>query len=58
MGTGGGATFGPELPLAEAVVMVVVVDLIRLGPPVGCGCLGQAVVVAVDVGSHERLPWD
>ena len=53
-----GTTIGPVLPLAEAVVMVVVVDLIRLGPPVGCGFLGQSVLVAVDAGSHERLPWD
>ena len=56
MGTGEGATFGPELPLSEAVVMVVVVDLMRLGFPVGCGFLGQSVLVAVDAGSHERLP--
>ena len=37
--TGKGATFGPELPLAEAVVTVAVVDLICLGSPVGCGFL-------------------
>ena len=58
MGIREGATFGLGLPLAEAVVMVVMVDLVHLGPPGGCGFLGQAVVVAVDVGSHERLPWD
>ena len=57
MDTGEGATFGSELPLAEAVVMVAVADLLYLGPPVGCGFLGQSVLVAVDVGSHERLPW-
>ena len=39
--TGEGATFGPELPLAEAVVTVAVVDLIRLDPPLGCGFLGS-----------------
>ena len=46
--------------MAEAVVMVVmVVGQVRLGLPGGCGLLGQAVAVAVavDVGSHERLPW-
>ena len=58
MGTGEGATFGPELPLAEAVVMVAVADLMRLGPPVGCGFLGQSVLVVVEAGSHGRLPWD
>ena len=57
MGTGEGATFGPELSLSGAVVMVVVVDRMRLGFPVGCGFLGQSVLVAVDAGSHERLPW-
>ena len=51
--TGEGATFGPELPLAEAVVTVA--D--RMEPPVACGFLGQSVLVAVDDGSHERLPW-
>ena len=55
--TGEGATFGPELPLAEAVVTVAVADRIRLDPPVGCGFLGQSVLVAVGDGSHERLPW-
>ena len=40
MDTGEGATFGPELPLAEAVVTVAVADRIRLDPPVGCGFLG------------------
>ena len=55
--TGKGATFGPELPLAEVVVTVAVVDLIRLDPPLGCGFLGQSVLVAVDDGSHVRLPW-
>ena len=34
--TGKGATFSPELPLAEAVVTVA--D--RMEPPVGCGFLG------------------
>ena len=58
MGICEGTTFGLERPLAEAVVMVVMVDLVPLGPPGGCGFLGQAVVVTVDVGSHERLPWD
>ena len=57
MDTGEGATFGPELPLAEAVVTVAVAGLTRLDPPVGCGFLGQSVLVAVDDGSHERLPW-
>ena len=56
MGIREGATFGPELPLAEAVVTVAVADLMHLGPPVGCGFLGQSVLVAVDAGSHERLP--
>ena len=55
--TGEGATFGPELPLAEAVVTVAVAGLTHLDPPVGCGFLGQSVLVAVDDGSHERLPW-
>ena len=58
MGICEGATFGLELPLAEAMVRGVTVDLVPLGPPGGCGFLGQAVVVTVDVGSHERLPWD
>ena len=58
MGIREGATFGLGLPLAEAVVMVVMVDRVHLGLPWGCGFLGQSVVVAVDVGSHERLPWD
>ena len=53
VGTGKGATFGLELPLAEAVVTVA--D--RMEPPVGCGFLGQSVLVAVGDGSHERLPW-
>ena len=53
MDTGEGATFGPELPLSEAVVTVA--D--RREPSVGCGFLGQSVLVAVDDGSHERLPW-
>ena len=52
-----GATCGLGLLLAEAVVMVVVVSQVRLGLPGCCGLLGQAVVMAVDVGSHERLPW-
>ena len=55
--TGEGATFGPELLLAEAVVTVAVADRIRLGPPVGCRFLGQSVLVVVDDGSHERLSW-
>ena len=55
--TGEGATFGPELPLAEAVVTVAVAGLTRVDPPVGCRFLGQSVLVAVDDGSHERLPW-
>ena len=55
--TGKGATFSPELPLAEAVVTVAVAGLTRLDPPVGCGFLGQSVLVAVNDGSHERLPW-
>ena len=54
--TGEGATFGPELPLAGAVVTVAMADLTRLDPPVGCGFLGQSVLVAVDDGPHERLP--
>ena len=58
MGIREGATFGLGLPLAEAVVMVVMVDQVHLGLPGICGLFGQAVVVAVDVGSHERLPWD
>ena len=58
MGIRKGATFGHGLSLAEAVVMVVMVDRVHLGLPGGCGFLGQAVVVAVDVGSHKRLPWD
>ena len=57
MGIREGATCGLGLPLAEAVVMVVMVDQVHLGLPGGCGLLGQAVVVAVDVGSYERLPW-
>ena len=48
VGTGEGATFGPELPLAEAVVTVA--D--RMEPPVGCGFLGQSVLVAVYEGLH------
>ena len=55
--TGEGATVGPELPLAEAVVTVAVAGLTRLDPLVDCGFLGQSVLVAVDDGSHERLPW-
>ena len=58
MGIREGATCGLGLPFAEAVVMVVMVDLVHLGPPGGCGFLWQAVVMTVDVGSHERLPWD
>ena len=58
MGIREGATFGLGLPLAEAVVMVLMVDQVHLGLPGGCGFLGQLVVVAVDVGSHEWLPWD
>ena len=58
MGIREGATFGLGLPLAETVVMVVMADRVHLGLPGGCGFLGQAVVVAVDVGSHGRLPWD
>ena len=38
--TGEGATFCPELPLAEAVVTVAVAGLTRLDPPVDCGFLG------------------
>ena len=57
MGIREGATCGLGLPLAEAVVMVVMVGQVRLGLP-GCGVLlGQAVVMAVDGGSRERLPW-
>ena len=52
-----GATFGSDLPLAEAVVMVAVADLTRLDPSLGCAFLGPSVLVAVDDGSHERLPW-
>ena len=57
MGIREGATCGLGLPLAGAVVMAVMVGQVRLGLPEGCGLLEQAVVVAVDVGSHERLPW-
>ena len=57
MGIREGATCGLGLPLTGAVVMVVMVGQVRLGLPGGCGLLGQAVVVAVDVGSHERLSW-
>ena len=58
MGIREGATCGLGLPLAEAVVMVAMVDRVHLGLPWGCGFLGQSVVVARDFGSHERLPWD
>ena len=52
-----GATCGLGLLLAEAVVMVVVVSQVRLGLP-GCSVLlGQVVVMAVDGGFRERLPW-
>ena len=56
MDTGEGATFGPDLPLAEAVVTVAVADLTRMKPPVCWGFLGQSVLVAVYEGSHGRLP--
>ena len=52
-----GATCGLGLPLAEAVVNVVIMGQVRLGLPGCCRLLGQAVVMAVDGGSHERLPW-
>ena len=45
--TGEGAIFGSELPLT---------DLTRMEPPLGCGFLGQSVLVAVYEGSHGRLP--
>ena len=54
--TGDGAIFGPDLPLAEAVVMVAVADLTRMEPPLCWGFLGQSVLVAVYEGSHGRLP--
>ena len=56
MGTGEGAIFWPELPLAEAVVTVAVADLTRMIPPLCWGFLGQSVLVAVYEGSHGRLP--
>ena len=56
MDTGEGATFSPDLPLAEAVVMVAVADLTRMEPPVYWGFLGQSVLVAVYEGSHGWLP--
>ena len=56
MGSGEGATVGPDLPLAEAVVTVAVADLTRMEPPVCWGFLGQSVLVAVYEGSHGRLP--
>ena len=57
MGTGEGATVGPDLPLAEAVVTIVVADLTRMEPPVCWGFFGQSLLVAVYDGSQERLPW-
>ena len=53
--TGEGATFGPDLPLAEAVVMVAVADLTRMGPP-ACWFFGQSALVAEYGGSHVRRP--
>ena len=55
--TGEGTIFGSELPLAEVVVTVAVANLPRVDPPLGCGFLRPSVLVAVDDGSHERLPW-
>ena len=54
--TGEGATFGPDLPSAEAVVTVAVADLSRVEPPVCWGFLWQSVLVAVYEGSHGWLP--
>ena len=45
---GEGAIFGPKFRLA---------DLTRMEPPLGCGFLGQSVLVVVYDGSHERLPY-
>ena len=56
MDTGEGATFGLDLPLAEAVVTVAVADLTRMEPPLCWDFLGQSVLVAVYEGSHGRLP--
>ena len=42
VGTGEGATFGPDLPLAEAVVTVAVADLTRMEPP-GRRCWWQCM---------------
>ena len=56
MDTGESAIFGPELPLAGAVVTVAVADLTRMEPPLGWGFLGQSVLVAAYEGSHGRLP--
>ena len=56
MDTGEGTTFGPGIPLAEALVTVAVADLTRMEPPVCWGFLGQSVLVAVYEGSHGRLP--
>ena len=50
MDTGEGATFGPGLPLVEAVVMVAAAD--PREPPVCWGLLWQLVLVAVYHGSH------
>ena len=41
MDIGEGTIFGPDLPLAEAVVTVAVADLIRMEPPVCWGFLGS-----------------
>ena len=56
MGTGEGATVGPDLPLVEAVVTVEVADLTRMEPPVCWGIFGQSELVSVYEGSHGRLP--
>ena len=50
MDTGEGATFGPELPLVEAVVTVAAAD--PREPPVCWGLNGQSVLVAVYDGLH------
>ena len=54
--TGEGATFGPGLPLVEAVVTVAAADLGE--PPVCWGLLvGQSVLVAVDDGLHGLVSY-
>ena len=54
--TGKGATFGPDLPLAEAVVTVAVADLTRIKLPACWGFLGHSALVAVYGVSRGRLP--